>query len=122
MVVHSVDFHESGEFSLDQLSNQKAGWIEYLKGMAWSLQEAGHRLAGWEGVLPGDVPLGAGLSSSAALEMATARAFHAVSSWDWQPAAMAKLGQRAENRWVGVNCGIMDQLISAAGQAGSCPA
>ena len=86
--------------------------------MAWSLQEAGYRLAGWEGVLQGDVPVGAGLSSSAALEMATARAFHAAGPWDWQPAVMAKLGQRAENRWVGVNCGIMDQLISAAGRQG----
>jgi len=118
VVVHSVDFQQSGEFAIDQLSNQKAGWLEYLKGVAWGLQEAGYRLSGWEGVLQGDVPVGAGLSSSAALEMATARAFHAVSSWDWQPTVMAKLGQRAENRWVGVNCGIMDQLISAAGQAG----
>jgi galactokinase len=118
VVVHSMDFQESGEIALDQLSNRKAGWLEYLKGVAWSLQEAGYRLSGWEGVLQGDVPVGAGLSSSAALEMATARAFHAVSSWDWQPAVMARLAQRAENRWVGVNCGIMDQLISAAGQAG----
>jgi galactokinase len=74
-------------------------------------------LTGWEGVLAGDVPLGAGLSSSAALEMATARAFAVAGNLPWNPAAMAKLGQRAENRWVGVNCGIMDQLISAAGKA-----
>jgi galactokinase len=66
----------------------------------------------------GDVPLGAGLSSSAALELATARAFAAVSTLPWQPAEMARIAQRAENQWVGVNCGIMDQLISAAGVAG----
>ncbi len=75
-------------------------------------------MTGWEGVLQGDVPLGAGLSSSAALEMATARALAAAGDLDWNPATMAKLGQRAENKWVGVNCGIMDQLISAAGRAG----
>ncbi len=117
VVVHSIDYDESAQFALDGFADEKAGWIEYLKAVAWSLQEEGLELAGWEGVLVGDVPLGAGLSSSAALEMATARAFAAVSGLDWDPVAMAKLGQRAENRWVGVNCGIMDQLISAAGQA-----
>ena len=75
-------------------------------------------LKGFEGVLAGDVPLGAGLSSSAALEMATARAFAAVSGISWDAVAQAKLGQRAENKWIGVNCGIMDQLISATGRAG----
>ena len=118
VLVHSVDFNQSAEFSLEGLSHQQAGWLEYLKGTAWSLQDAGHRLAGWQGVLLGDVPLGAGLSSSAALEMAAARAFAAASDLAWDPAAMAKLGQRAENRWVGVNCGIMDQLISACGRSG----
>jgi galactokinase len=118
VAVYSVDYEQLGEFSLDGLHNDKAGWIEYLKGTAWSLQDAGLALAGWEGVLHGDVPLGAGLSSSAALEMATARALAAAGNLDWSPAKMAKLGQRAENKWVGVNCGIMDQLISAAGRAG----
>jgi galactokinase len=118
VAVYSVDYDQLGEFSLDGLHNDKAGWIEYLKGTAWSLQDAGFALAGWEGVLQGDVPLGAGLSSSAALEMATARALAAAGNLDWHPAKMAKLGQRAENKWVGVNCGIMDQLISAAGCAG----
>ena len=102
---------------LDALRHE-GGWIEYLKGTAWSLQEAGLSLSGWEGVLTGDVPLGAGLSSSAALEMATARAFAAAGNLAWDPIAMAKLGRRAENQWIGVNCGIMDQLISAAGRAG----
>jgi galactokinase len=141
VLVHSIDFNQSGEFPLDELSlgggkgdshllceapcgpsRQKVAvtfsWIEYLKGTAWSLQEAGLPLAGWEGVLAGDVPVGAGLSSSAALEMATARAFAARGDLDWDPTTMAKLGQRAENKWVGVNCGIMDQLVSAAGRAG----
>jgi galactokinase len=118
VIVHSIDYGDSAEFALDGLSHQKAGWVEYIKGTAWSLQEAGHELAGWEGVLAGDVPNGAGLSSSAALEMAAARAFAAVSDFPWEPAKMAKLAQRAENRWVGVNCGIMDQLISGCGRDG----
>jgi galactokinase len=117
VVVHSLDYNETAEFALDSLAHQNAGWIEYLKGTAWSLQEAGYELTGWEGVLWGDVPLGASLSSSAALEMATARALAAAADLAWEPAVMAKLGQRAENKWVGVNCGIMDQLISAAGRA-----
>ncbi|MCA9925583.1 MAG: galactokinase, partial [Anaerolineales bacterium] len=68
--VHSLDFEETRTFSLDNLTRDN-GWIEYIKGTAWALQEAGHTLNGWEGVMKGDVPKGAGLSSSAALEMAT---------------------------------------------------
>jgi galactokinase len=117
VVIHSLDFGQTAEFSLTGLRHQKAGWAEYLKGIAWALQEAKHSLAGWEGVLAGDVPVGAGLSSSAALELAAACAFAAVSGLAWEPAAMAKIGQRAENEWVGMNCGIMDQMISAGGQA-----
>lgn len=69
-------------------------------------------------MLTGDVPRGSGLSSSAALEMATARAFHEVSNFSWNPAKMALLGQKTENQWVGANTGIMDQMISASGQKG----
>ena len=116
--VLSLDFDQMAEFSLAAPKNIQAGWAEYIKGVAWAMQEAGYQLRGWEGVLAGDVPLGAGLSSSAALEMATARAFAAVSHFPWDPARMARIGQRAENEWVGMNCGIMDQLISAGGLAG----
>ncbi len=116
--VYSIDYQEAREFDLANLKHEKAGWIEYLKGVAWCLQDAGMKLQGWEGVLAGDVPLGAGLSSSAALEMATARAFAAVSDIAWDAVAQAKLGQRSENKWIGVNCGIMDQLISSTGLAG----
>jgi galactokinase len=116
--VFSVDYQEAREFDVAALKHDKAGWIEYLKGVAWCLQDAGMKLKGWEGVLAGDVPLGAGLSSSAALEMATARAFAAVSGIAWDAVAQAKLGQRSENKWIGVNCGIMDQLISSTGRAG----
>ncbi|MEI8373481.1 MAG: galactokinase [Planctomycetota bacterium] len=116
--VYSIDYQEAREFDIANLKHEKAGWIEYLKGVAWCLQDAGMKLQGWEGVLAGDVPLGAGLSSSAALEMATARAFAAVSDIAWDAVAQAKLGQRSENKWIGVNCGIMDQLISSTGLAG----
>ena len=115
--VYSIDFEQSATFALQSFQHQAAGWIEYVKGVAWALQDAGYALRGWEGVVGGDVPVGAGLSSSAALELAAARAFAAVSSLDWAAKEMARLCQRAENQWIGMNCGIMDQMISAAGQA-----
>ena len=118
VALHSIDFNEDASFALDDGSARKGGWVEYIRGMAWALEENGRPTRGWEGVAAGDVPLGAGLSSSAALELAAARTFAAVSGVVWQPVAMARLAQRAENEWVGVNCGIMDQLISAAGAAG----
>ena len=61
VAVHSIDYNESGEFALNGMVHEKAGWIEYLKGVAWALHDAGFKLTGWEGVLSGDVPLGAGL-------------------------------------------------------------
>ena len=115
---YSLDFEQWTAFDLDDLRHTGAGWAEYLKGVAWSLTQAGYALSGWQGVLSGDVPVGAGLSSSAAIEMAAARAFSALAGWPWEATRMARLGQRAENEWVGVNCGIMDQTISAAGVAG----
>jgi galactokinase len=116
--VFSADFGEAETFALASLERGPTKWVEYVKGVAWALQEAGFALTGWDGVIAGDVPIGAGLSSSAALEMATARAFAAVSALVWDAPTMALLGQRAENEWVGMNCGIMDQMISAAGEAG----
>lgn len=115
--VHALDLNHAVQFDLDALEHA-ADWSEYLRGVAWALQDAGYGLRGWEGVLTGDVPRGAGLSSSAAVEMATVRAFQAVSGFRWDASALARLSQRAENAWVGVNCGIMDQMISAGGVAG----
>lgn len=113
--LHSLDWGETAVFSLTHLQKE-SGWIEYVKGVAWALQTADLETVGWEGVISGDIPQGAGLSSSAALELAAARVFQAVAGWPWQPIRMAQLSQQAENKWVGVNCGIMDQLIVAAGQ------
>lgn len=120
VALYSLDFDETVEFSPVEMEDRREGglWIEYMQGVAWALQEAGYALKGWEGVVGGDVPIGAGLSSSAAIELATARAFAEVSNLPWHPAQMALLAQRAENEWVGVKTGIMDQMISAAGVAG----
>jgi galactokinase len=115
--VDALDYGNAVEFELGEIRHTGAGWGEYVKGVAWALREHGYALRGWEGVMAGDVPIGAGLSSSAALEMATAQAFATVSGLAWEAKAMARVGQLAENEWVGVNCGIMDQMISAAGEA-----
>ncbi len=117
VIVHALDLNASATFHLDDLTRGR-GWAEYVKGVAHVLQQAGYTLYGWEGVMMGDVPRGAGLSSSAAVEMAVARAFAEVSGFAWEPLRMARLGQQAENEWVGVKCGIMDQAVSAAAQAG----
>lgn len=115
VVLHSLNYDNEQIIDLSALQHEDAGWVEYVKGVAYIMQQQGYGLEGWEGVIAGDVPIGAGLSSSAAVEMATARAFSTVSDLPWKPATMARIGQRAENEWVGVNCGIMDQMISAAG-------
>ena len=115
--VHSVEFNKTRSFNLNGFGKGE-GWLEYLKGTAWALKEAGYDLEGWEGVSSSDIPRASGLSSSAALELATARAFAAVSDLSWDAVKMAKLAQKAENEWVGVSCGVMDQLASAAGREG----
>lgn len=116
--VHSLDFGETREFDSANETRRDEGWVEYIRGVAWAMRQSGRSVCGWDGVTMGDVPVGAGLSSSAALELAATRAFAASCGLAWEPAEMALLAQRAENEWVGVNCGIMDQLISAAGEAG----
>jgi galactokinase len=115
--VRSLDLEVDSAFDLHSLAKGE-GWLEYIKGVADQLQKAGHELRGFDAVMTGDVPRGAGLSSSAAVELATARAFAAVSGFEWDAAQMAKISQKAENQWVGVNCGIMDQMASAASKAG----
>ena len=125
VVVSALDFDDSTtEFDLGTLAQHAGephaeGWAEYARGVAWAFGERGQALTrGLDGVVAGDVPVGAGLSSSAALELALARAFATTSALPWDPTAAALLSQRAENAWVGVNSGIMDQFIAAKGQAG----
>ena len=115
--IRSLDLEVDSAFELHSLTKGD-GWLEYIKGVANELQKAGHELRGFDAVMTGDVPRGAGLSSSAAVELATARAFAAVSGFAWDAAQMAKISQKAENEWVGMKCGIMDQMASAASKEG----
>ncbi len=117
--LQSILFDEEVEIDLDALARGGPGWAEYVKGMAWALREGGEELRGWDGVVTGDVPLGAGLSSSASLQLAAARAFAAAADLEWDAKAMAVRAQRAENEWVGLKCGIMDQLVSAVAEEGA---
>jgi galactokinase len=114
--VRSLEQETPTDFSLRDLKHSNDGWSEYIKGMAAMLQKAGYELAGWEGVLSSDIPVGSGLSSSAALEMGTGCVFAHVSDFPFDGVKMARLGQKTENEWVGANTGIMDQMISANGK------
>jgi galactokinase len=107
-------------FDLDApiLQRSDAPWANYVRGVVVMLLEHGLPLRGANLTIAGNVPQGAGLSSSASLEVAVGQAFKSLLSLDSLDAtALALLAQRAENRFVGCNCGIMDQLISARGQA-----
>ena len=119
MRVYSDEYDKECACDVRQdLKKDQDQWFEYVKGCAWVLQEKGLTLSGFDAVLMGDVPQGAGLSSSAALEITSLLAFAAAGRFDLPKLEAAKLGQRAENEWIGVRCGIMDQTICALGQAG----
>ncbi len=116
---HSIVFDETRELCLDELEPPGGSeWISYVAGVAWALMSAGHEVLGGDLIVDGDVPLGSGLSSSAALEMATALALSEISGIGWSPVEMALLGQRVESDWVGVKGGVMDQFVATMGQAG----
>lgn len=91
-------------------------WAKYPIGCAWALNEAGYETPAINAVFTSDVPRGSGLSSSAALEMAFISMWQALAGFEADAMSRAKLGQRAENEYVGVNCGIMDQFASACGK------
>lgn len=119
--VYSLEYDGWYEFNLNELRyNQELLWSNYVQGVAWALEELGLPLRGFDGVISGNVPRASGLSSSAALEVATATAFLAASDQTGalDPVKIALAAQRAENKFVGVNCGIMDQYISVLGQEG----
>jgi galactokinase len=117
VTLYSKDLDNQIQFDLQNLKKAK-GWGEYIKGVVWALQEQGHRLKGWNGVLTSDIPQGAGLSSSAAVEMAVVSAFDFSSNLNLSKQQMAMAGRRAENDWVGVKSGIMDQMTSSSGVEG----
>ncbi|MCL1693530.1 MAG: galactokinase [Actinomycetia bacterium] len=108
--------HPDAEFDLDALTRGNDGWAEYVKGIAWAI--GAEPLRGWEGAFATSIPIGAGLSSSAALGIASALAFTVVSGEPWRPVEAALAAQRVENDWMGLGSGIMDQLIIATAKAG----
>jgi galactokinase len=112
----SATFNDRQSFSLDSLERQDA-WIDYVHGVARELAAEVVPLHGFEGVLESDVPTASGLSSSAALEVAAALAFTHLAQQPMAASDLALLCQRAENRFIGVNCGIMDQMAVAACRA-----
>ena len=93
-------------------------WSNYVRGVAAGLMAAGYPLQGMDALIQGDVPVGAGLSSSAALEMAAVQAFSSSGGFQVPPAQAARIGQQAEHNFLGTKCGLMDQLASALGQPG----
>ncbi len=115
VVLHRAGARERGEFSLDRLPTRSGGWLDYAVGTAWSLAEAGLPLRGLRGVIGSNLPAGAGLSSSAAIELAVAHALLAEPA-PADPMVLARLAQRAENVFVGVQSGLMDQVAVACGQ------
>ena len=118
----SVELSETRSFAFDSLAPKPRSdttWIDYVAGTAWSMREAGIPLRGFRGVLDSTIPVGSGLSSSAALELVSSLALDASPATRPPAGAIAAIAQRGENRYVGVNCGIMDQYASAAGRRGS---
>ena len=115
--VHSLDFNAAAEFSLDDIQKEsKNTWSNYIRGVSKYLEEDGHRLSGADIVFGGNVPREAGLSSSAAVEVGTAAFWKNLVGLEADPVYLVKLARKAENQFVGVPCGIMDQFISALGR------
>lgn len=125
--VHLVaaDLDARVSFRLDEIQSRNAvdgsalpDWALYPAGVAWALAAEGFELQGFDAVYRSDLPAGAGLSSSAAVELAFAVLFQALSGWQMERMLMAQICQRAENSYVGVNSGLMDQFASAHGVGG----
>ncbi len=117
--VRSLNFPGEARFTLEDLEHNSPleGFARYIQGIFWVLLEAGYPLRGADLYIGGDVPVGSGLSSSAALEVAVAFALQSLFDLDIEGAQLALLCQKAENQYVGVKCGIMDQFISRLAQA-----
>jgi galactokinase len=114
-LVHARSANAEGKatFVLGQ-EQQRGDWLDYVQGVTWAVRQAGFALSGFELSISSDVPLGAGLSSSAALEVALLRAIReAFTLNDLDDVNLALLGQKAENDFVGARCGIMDQMAAS---------
>jgi galactokinase len=123
--LHALDLGERTSFSLSSVQEKEdlAGhplptWALYPAGVAWSLQQAGYALRGLDVVYTSTVPIGAGLSSSAAVEVGFGMLWDSICNLGIGKLALAQLCQRAENDYVGLACGLMDQFASACGVAG----
>lgn len=115
----AADFGNTADaFNLDDIAHSEQGWANYIRGMVDALQKAGFALTGANLAISGNVPKGAGLSSSASLEVAVGEAMLALAETSIDRTRLAQIAQAAECDFVGTNCGIMDQLISAQGKAG----
>ena len=117
--VYSMIMDETREFDLDSPPQGPTGdWSDYVVGVALMLERSGRNLVGADLIVWSDVPIGAGLSSSAALEVSVAHALLTESGLPFDPIEIAQICQRAENDFVGMRCGVMDQYISCCGVAG----
>jgi galactokinase len=117
--VQSENFSETAELDLDQPPTRGTGhWSDYPFGVAVELEQSGHRLRGANLMVRSEVPIGSGLSSSAAIEVATCFALLDSNDVEIHRLELARLCQHAENEFVGMRCGLMDQFISCFGQAG----
>lgn len=113
VAVYSANFGTTAEFALDAIEYDNVNtWSNYVRGVVHFLQESGIELRGANVVLNGNVPIGSGLSSSAAIEMAVGLLFQTLVGFEMSGPDLALIGQKAENEFVGVNTGIMDQFVS----------
>lgn len=122
LVVHSLQFNETRDFDLDEKSPKtQHHWSDYVRGAVIQLQRSGLEIEGVNLLITGNVPFGAGVSSSASIEVATAFALTSLFGDELNKDGLielARLCQKAENEFVGARCGIMDQFIAANGRAG----
>ncbi|HEX5588704.1 MAG TPA: galactokinase, partial [Candidatus Limnocylindrales bacterium] len=109
---------ERGAFDLAAIGERRGTWLDYVAGTAWALREAGCPVRGFRGVIGSTIPSGAGLSSSAAIELASAWALSGGERPPLDPMTLARTAQRAENEYVGVHCGLLDQFAVTMGRAG----
>ncbi|MFI3268139.1 MAG: galactokinase [Rikenellaceae bacterium] len=117
---YAIDLDESSEFGFEKDEDApKEGWAKYIFGVCREIIKRGGSIEGFDTVFSGDVPLGAGMSSSAALESTYAFALNDLKSLGFDKMTLARIGQSTEHNYVGVKCGIMDQFASVHGKAGN---